>query len=69
MIGCIVFGTLASVLVSLVFYPCFSTTKRIVDTRTKGKNTSFLCSMFYDDVAESLINVYTPVSKPESVIV
>lgn len=69
MIGGIVFGTLASLLVSLVFYPCFTTTKRVTDTRTKGKNAYSLCSMFYDDVMESLINVYTPVSKPESVIV
>lgn len=67
MIGGVVFGTLSAVLVSLMFSPSYSV--KTVVNEGRGKHTPMTWSMYFSDVAETIINVYTPVSKPLSVTV
>lgn len=59
-----VFGVLSSHFVVRLFHPSTRMIKRVVTDKSK---LGF--SHYFSDVTESIINVYSPVSKPESAIV
>lgn len=63
-----VIGTLSSIFIMKLFRPSNTNTRRIVND-IKNKGSSFTWSHFFSDISESIINVYSPVSKPESAIV
>lgn len=58
------FGVLSSYFVVKLFHPSTRMMKRVVADKSK---LGF--SHYFSDITESIINVYSPVSKPESAIV
>lgn len=63
-----VIGSLSSVFIMKLFHPFASHSRRIVND-IKNKGAPFTWSHFFSDTSESIVNVYTPVPKPESAIV
>lgn len=68
MIGGMVIGSLSSVFIMKLFHPFVSNSRRIVND-LKNKGAPYTWSRFFSDTSESIVNVYSPVSKPESAIV
>ncbi|KNB44530.1 putative lipid phosphatase [Blastocystis sp. subtype 4] len=67
-IGGMVIGSLSSVFIMKLFHPFVSNSRRIVND-LKNKGAPYTWSRFFSDTSESIVNVYSPVSKPESAIV